>query len=162
MVKFFDTKLVLFSFLFQMCTASQLAAAHDIDWEAVEVSATQEIIQCLQSDGLFMSAQIMRGQHYHECRVSHVGHSPVVPCPMIGKVLDIAKAMGAGTANNIQSMRLPPTLSHTARDDLVQWITTGYAEPWPWTMMEIKGRIESIYRKTEANSIRNMLRRGHV
>jgi hypothetical protein len=52
-----------------MCAALQLARAHDIDWEAVDPFATQEIIQCLQSDELFMSAQHMRDECYHACRV---------------------------------------------------------------------------------------------
>jgi hypothetical protein len=66
--------------------------ADDIDWEAVEAFATQEIIQCLQSDELFLSAQHMRDQCYQACRVSHVEHRPAMLCSMIAKVLGVAKA----------------------------------------------------------------------
>jgi hypothetical protein len=48
-----------------MCAASRLASAHEIDWEAVEAFAVQEIVQCLQSDKLFMSAQHTSDQSYH-------------------------------------------------------------------------------------------------
>jgi hypothetical protein len=90
-VKFFDTKLAVFYFHFQMCAVSQLALAHNIDWEAAEAFATQEIIHCVQSDELFMSAQHMRDQCYDACRVLHVEHRPVVPYSMIAEVLGVAK-----------------------------------------------------------------------
>jgi hypothetical protein len=48
----------------------------------------------------------------------------------------------------------PLILSFAERNELVQCITTGYVEPRPWIMTEIKDRIESTYRtKMEANSI---------
>jgi hypothetical protein len=49
-----------FSISISKCEQHQLARAHDIDWEAVEHFATQEIIQCLQFGELFMSTQHMR------------------------------------------------------------------------------------------------------
>jgi hypothetical protein len=91
-VQFFDARLAVFHLHLQMCEASQLAPALDIDWEVIEAFATQEIIQCLQCDELFMSAQHMRDQCYHACRVLHVKHRPVLPYSMIAKVLGVAKA----------------------------------------------------------------------
>jgi hypothetical protein len=90
-MSFFDTKLAVFYFHFQMYAPSQLAPAHDIDWEAVEAFATQEIIRCLQSDKLFMSAQHMRDQCYRACRLLHVEHRPVVPYSMNAKLLGVTK-----------------------------------------------------------------------
>jgi hypothetical protein len=59
-VEFFGTKWTVFCFHFQIYAALQLAPAHEVDREAVEAFATKEIIQCLQSDELSMSAQYMR------------------------------------------------------------------------------------------------------
>jgi hypothetical protein len=66
---FFDTNLAVFHFHFQMCAALQLARAHDIDREAVEPFATQEISQSFQSDELSVSAQHMPAQCCHAYRV---------------------------------------------------------------------------------------------
>jgi hypothetical protein len=74
-----------------MSTVSQLAPVHDIDWEAVGAFATQEIIQCLQSDELFMSAQHMRDR---ACRVLRFEHRLVVPDSTTAKVHGIAKDTG--------------------------------------------------------------------
>jgi hypothetical protein len=46
----------------KMCAASQLAPAHDINWQAAQAFATQDMIQCLEADELFMSTMHMRGQ----------------------------------------------------------------------------------------------------
>jgi hypothetical protein len=85
---------------------------------------------------------------------------------MIAKVLGIAKATvcwhckqhRVNAISRVSNGR-PPILCHAGRDDLVQCITTGYAECQPWEITEIKDQIESTYRKRmEANPIRHMLR----
>jgi hypothetical protein len=49
-VKFFNTKLAVFYFYFQMCTTLQLAPAHNIIQETVNAFVMQEMIPCLHSD----------------------------------------------------------------------------------------------------------------
>jgi hypothetical protein len=84
-VMFFNTKLTMFSFHFQLYTTLQLPSAHQIDWEAVKAFTAREIIQCPRSDELLMSAQHMFCQCDHAYRVLHIEHRPGVPCSVIAK-----------------------------------------------------------------------------
>jgi hypothetical protein len=84
---------------------------------------------------------------------------------MIAKVHGVAKATVCLHCQQYRVNAISPAssgrpliLSHAERDHLAQCITIGYIERRPWTIAEIKGRIELIYRKSmEANSIRNVL-----
>jgi hypothetical protein len=122
-------------------------------------------------DHSLKSSQLMKGliaeKCYRACRVLHVEHRPDVPYSMFAKVLGVAKVT---VRSHCKQHRVsaafpgsnggPPILSHAERDDLVQCITTGYAERRPWTITEIKDRIESSHRKRMAvNYIRHVLRR---
>jgi hypothetical protein len=68
-LQLFGINQTVFYFHFQTRTTLQLASAHNIDSETVNTFAAQQIIQCVQSDELFMCARHIRDQWYHGCRV---------------------------------------------------------------------------------------------
>jgi transposase len=150
--------------VFYFPKVAHLARAYDIDWQAIQAFTTQDMIQCLQGDKPYLSAVEMRGPCYHAIKVLHVENRSVVPYSLIAKVFRVSKstvceqyrAHAAFPASN----RCPAVLSDPDGDNLVHCINSEYLEYNPWTMTEIKARIESVYHNSiETNTVRHIFHR---
>jgi hypothetical protein len=75
-----------------MCASPQLALEHDIDWQAVEAFATQDMIQCLHAGEFFISTISMRDQCHHTCRVLRIEHRPAVSYLLVAKIFAVSKS----------------------------------------------------------------------
>jgi hypothetical protein len=62
---------------------------HPFDWDAVKTWAQDEITARLRSLPEFLSAEILRGQCCHACRLLREEHPPVVPFSTLSHFLDI-------------------------------------------------------------------------